>query len=127
MPESPKKSLDIGRFPRLVSPVTFDFRILGPLEVEGDSGQLALGGQRQRALLAVLLLHAGRVVPTDRLIHELWGERPPATAANALQNAVHQLRKALGPETLQTRAPGYVLVVENSRIDAGRFESALAD
>ena len=127
MPESSKKSLDIARFSELVSLVTFDFRILGPLEVEGDSGPLALGGQRQRAVLAVLLLHAGRVVPTDRLIHEIWGDHPPTSAANALQNAVSQLRKVLGPETLQTRAPGYVLVVENSRIDAGRFESALAD
>jgi DNA-binding SARP family transcriptional activator len=107
--------------------VTFDFRILGPLEIEGESGPLALGGQRQRALLAVLLLHAGRVVPTDRLIHEIWGDRPPTSAANSLQNAVSQLRKVLGPETLQTRAPGYVLVVENGRIDAGRFESALSD
>jgi len=107
--------------------VTFDFRILGPLEVEGDSGPLALGGQRQRALLAVLLLHAGRVVPTDRLIHELWGDRPPASAANSLQNAVSQLRKVLGAEALQTRAPGYALVVEGDSIDAGRFESALAD
>ena len=127
MPESPKKPLDIACFSRLVSLVTFDFRILGPLEVEGDSGPLALGGQRQRALLAVLLLHAGRVVPTDRLIHELWGDHPPASAANSLQNAVSQLRKVLGPETLQTRAPGYVLVVKNSSIDVGRFESALSD
>jgi DNA-binding SARP family transcriptional activator len=106
--------------------VTFDFRILGPLEIEGDAGPVALGGQKQRALLAVLLLHAGRVVPTDRLIHELWGERPPSTASNALQNAVSQLRKAIGPETLQTRAPGYVLAVEAGQIDAGRFEAALA-
>ena len=127
MPEPSKKSLDIARFSTLVSRVTFDFRILGPLEVEGDSGPLALGGQRQRALLAVLLLHAGRVVPTDRLIHELWGDHPPASAANSLQNAVSQLRKVLGPETLQTRAPGYVLLVENSSIDVGRFESALSD
>ena len=127
MPEPSKKSLDIARFSTLVSRVTFDIRILGPLEVEGDSGPLALGGQRQRALLAVLLLHAGRVVPTDRLIHELWGDHPPASAANSLQNAVSQLRKVLGPETLQTRAPGYVLLVENSSIDVGRFESALSD
>ena len=99
---------------------------MGPLEVEGDDGPVALGGQRQRALLAVLLLHAGRVVPTDRLVHELWGERPPATAANALQNAISQLRKAIGPETLQTRAPGYLLAVESDQIDAGQFEAALA-
>ena len=68
----------------------------------------------------MLLLHAGRVVPTDRLIHELWGERPPSTASNALQNAVSQLRKAIGPETLQTRAPGYVLAVEAGADRCGR-------
>jgi DNA-binding SARP family transcriptional activator len=106
--------------------VTLEFRILGPLEVEGDAGPIALGGQRQRAVLAVLLLHAGRVVPTDRLVHELWGERPPATAASALQNAISQLRKAIGPGTLQTRAPGYLLAVESDQIDAGRFEAAFA-
>ena len=106
--------------------MTFDFRILGPLEVEGPAGPVALGGQKQRALLAVLVLHAGRVVPTDRLIHELWGEHPPNSAAASLQNAVSQLRKAIGAETLQTRAPGYVLAVEGDQIDAGRFEGALA-
>ncbi len=105
--------------------MTFDFRILGPLEVEGDDGPLVLGGQRQRALLAVLLLHAGRVVPNDRLVYELWGEHPPSSVANSLQNAVSQLRKVLGAETLQTRAPGYVLAIESDRIDAGRFEALL--
>ena len=108
-----------------MSPVTFDFRILGPLEVEGVDGPVALGGQRQRMLLAVLLLHAGHVVPTDRLVHELWGEHPPNTAASSLQNAVSQLRKVIGAETLQTRAPGYVLAVESEHIDAGRFEGAI--
>ena len=78
-------------------------------------------------MLAVLLLHAGRVVATDRLIHELWGAHRRHRQRDSLQNAVSQLRKVLGPETLQTRAPGYVLAVENSRIDAGRFESALSD
>jgi DNA-binding SARP family transcriptional activator len=122
---SGENPLDTVSFPELVSPVTLDFRILGPLEVEGDAGPVALGGQRQRALLAVLLLHAGRVVATDRLVHELWGERPPSTASASLQNAVSQLRKVIGAETLQTRAPGYMLAVESGDIDAGRFEAAL--
>ena len=57
-----------------------DFRILGPLEVSDETGPIALGGQRQRALLAALLLEAGRVVPTDRLVDLLWGEGAPKTA-----------------------------------------------
>jgi DNA-binding SARP family transcriptional activator len=108
-----------------MSPVTLDFRILGPLEVEGESGSVSLGGPRQRALLAVLLLEAGRVVPTDRLVDLLWGEEAPRTATTSLQNAVSQLRKVLGAELVETRPPGYVLRVETGQIDAGRFERAL--
>src|SRR5438270_12386133 len=72
-----------------------DYRILGPLEVSGDDRPVALGGEKQRALLAMLLLHAGEVVSSDRLIDELWGERPPPGAANALQVHVSRLRKVL--------------------------------
>ena len=57
-----------------------EFRILGPLEVVEGEQPIALGGPRQRALLAILLLHRGEVVSSDRLIDQLWGERPPATA-----------------------------------------------
>jgi DNA-binding SARP family transcriptional activator len=102
--------------------VTFEFRILGPLEVEGASGPVALGGQRQRALLAALLLEAGRVVPTDRLVDLLWGEEAPKTATTSLQNAVSRLRRELGEDVLETRAPGYVLRVDPGQIDATRFE-----
>jgi DNA-binding SARP family transcriptional activator len=98
-----------------------EFRILGPLEVEGDDGPLALGGQKQRAVLALLLLDAGCVVSTDRLIDALWGESPPRTAVTSLQNFVVQLRKTLGAETLLTRPPGYALRVESDRIDLERF------
>jgi DNA-binding SARP family transcriptional activator len=107
--------------------VTFDFRILGPLEVEGDRGPLALGGQQQRAVLAVLLLEAGRVVATDRLVDLLWGEDPPRTATTSLQNTISRLRRELGPDLLETRAPGYVLRVSPSQIDAKRFEQQLRD
>ena len=61
-----------------------DFRILGPLEVSSEGRDLALGGTKQRALLAVLLLRANEVVSTDRLIDELWGDRPPATVAKVV-------------------------------------------
>jgi DNA-binding SARP family transcriptional activator len=74
------------------------FRILGPLEVLHDHGRpLVLGGAKQRALLAVLLLHAGQVVSADRLIDELWGEDPPQTARSVLQVYVANLRRILEP------------------------------
>ena len=89
-----------------------DFRILGPLEVVGDERPIALGGQKQRALLGLLLMRAGEVVATDRLVDQLWGEQPPKTATTSLQNLVSQLRKLLGPDLLVTRPPGYVLTIE---------------
>lgn len=98
------------------------FRILGSLEVSANGHPLPLGGQKQRALLALLVVHAGRVVPTDQLVNELWGEEPPKTATTSLQNLVSQLRKALGPELLGTKPPGYVLRVETDDVDAARFE-----
>jgi DNA-binding SARP family transcriptional activator len=82
------------------------FRILGPLEVSGDNGPLPLGGQKQRAVLALLTLNAGRVVSTDRLLDAVWGETPPPTAPTSLQNVVVALRRALGPGALVTRPPG---------------------
>jgi len=107
--------------------VTLEFRILGPLEVEGDRGPVVLGGQQQRALLAVLLLEAGRVVPTDRLVDLLWGEAAPRTATTSLQNAISRLRRELGAELLETRSPGYVLRVDPDQVDAHRFERQLRD
>jgi DNA-binding SARP family transcriptional activator len=104
-----------------------EFRILGPLEVWDGEKAVQLGGQRQRALLAVLAMHVGEVVPSERLITYLWGETPPRTAATALQNAVSQLRKALGSDVVETRAPGYVLAAEKDAVDARRFERLLAE
>jgi len=72
-----------------------DFRLLGPLEIWDDGRQLAIGSAKQRALLAILLLNANRVVPTSRLIELLWGDEPSETVANTLQVAVSQLRKIL--------------------------------
>ena len=104
-----------------------EFRILGPVEVLVDGAVVPLGGEKQRALLALLLLDAGRVVSTDRLIDALWGEQPPRTAATSLQNFVSQLRKVLGADAVETRAPGYRLRVEPDQLDLHRFERLLED
>ena len=99
------------------------FGILGPLLVVDDAGrELALGGLRQRAVLAVLLMHAGEALSSDRLIDELWGERPPATATKTLQVYVSNLRKALDEGVLLTRAGGYVLETGENGLDVARFE-----
>ena len=101
------------------------FSILGPFEVQLDGSRpAALGGLRQRALLAVLVLQANEVVSTDRLIDQLWADDPPATAAHTIQVFVSRLRRALGPvgHRLVTRQPGYVLEVGVDEIDAERCE-----
>jgi len=100
-----------------------EFRILGPLEVGEQGRPLSLGGARQRAVLALLLTRANEVVSTDRLIDELWGERPPKAAANALQYHVSRLRKLLGSsEVIVTREPGYLIRVGPDELDLLRFE-----
>jgi DNA-binding SARP family transcriptional activator len=98
-----------------------DFRILGPLEASDETGSLLLGGLKQRAVLALLLLEPGRVVSTDRLIDALWGEKPPRTAATSLQNFISQLRKVLGQDLLETTPPGYRVRVRPGDIDLDRF------
>jgi DNA-binding SARP family transcriptional activator len=98
-----------------------EFRLLGPLEAVADGEPIQLGGQKQRALLALLLVDANRVVSTDRLVDALWGEEPPRTAVTSLQNFVSQLRKLLGPETLVTRPPGYQLSIAPEQLDLERF------
>jgi DNA-binding SARP family transcriptional activator len=107
--------------------VRLEFRILGPFEVEGSTGPVALGGQKQRALLCVLVLEAGRVVATERLVDLLYGEDAPKTATTSLQNAISRLRRELGADVLETRAPGYVLRVSPEQVDARRFEIQLRD
>jgi DNA-binding SARP family transcriptional activator len=102
-----------------------EFRILGPLEVAGGDGPLDLPAGKPRALLAVLLLHRGEVVSVDRLVDELWGERPPPTAAKNVQGYVARLRRVLGEGALVTHAPGYALRVD--ALDAGRFQALVEE
>ena len=99
-----------------------DFRILGPIEVWADGRPVVLGGGQQRAVLALLLLDANRVVSSDRLIDQLWDGHPPATAATALQGHISALRKALGSDVIATRRPGYLFTLDPEQTDLGRFE-----
>jgi DNA-binding SARP family transcriptional activator len=104
--------------------VSMQFRILGALEVADGDATVALGGVRQRTLLAILVLNANEVVSADRLIDELWGERSPESGRSALQVRVSQLRKALGHGGAQllTRTPGYVLELDRDQLDLQHFE-----
>jgi DNA-binding SARP family transcriptional activator/tetratricopeptide (TPR) repeat protein len=104
-----------------------DFRILGPLEVIVDGYALALGAGKQQAALAVLLLHPNQVVSMSRLVDELWGDAPPATAAKVVQGYISSLRKILGADTIVTKAGGYLARVEPDRLDGSRFESLAAE
>jgi DNA-binding SARP family transcriptional activator len=104
-----------------------EFRILGPLEVVDGDRQVAIAGSKQRALLAILLLHSNAVVSRDRLIDELWGESPPDTASTALQVHVSQLRKSLGRDVIVTRTPGYMIRVEAGELDLQRFEQLVEE
>jgi predicted ATPase/DNA-binding SARP family transcriptional activator len=97
------------------------FSLLGPLSVSCDGTPISLGGQKRRALLAVLLLEPNQVVSRDRLIDALWGEDPPDTARNTIQVYVSQLRKLLPEGALETAPPGYRLVVEPDTVDLFEF------
>jgi WD40 repeat protein/DNA-binding SARP family transcriptional activator len=104
-----------------------DFRLLGPLEVVGDGGlALSIGTGRQRALLALLILRANEPVASDRLVEELWGESPPATAHKMLHNQVSALRQALLDGRLETHGSAYRLNVQPGERDVDRFEELLA-
>ena len=108
-----------------------DYRILGPLEVSVDGAVIEVGGPRLRALLAVLLLRANEPVPRDVLVHELWGEQPPAGAQHSLDVYVSRLRKALGAATdgpvVVTRSGAYSLQLADEQLDARRFERLVAE
>jgi DNA-binding SARP family transcriptional activator len=107
-----------------------DFRILGSLEVSHDGRAVPVTGTRQRELLTLLLLDAGHVVSSVRLMEELWGANQPTAGSTALRVRVSQLRKALKPagdDMLVTRPPGYALLVPRDGLDLWRFERGLED
>ena len=108
------------------------FQILGPCEVYQDGSPLLLGGAKQRALLAALLLDEGRVVSADRLIDDLWGEEAPLQARHNLQELVSQLRKSLKRFTgtdgrIVTRPTGYMIEVAPGELDLDLFESLVSE
>ncbi|TMR94496.1 AfsR/SARP family transcriptional regulator, partial [Nonomuraea basaltis] len=99
------------------------FGILGPLVVRSSGGSpIAVGGPRPRALLALLLLDAGRMVSVERLIDGQYGDRPPAGAANAIQAQVSRLRRNLPAQLIEFHGTGYRLAVDREDVDAHRFE-----
>ena len=112
------------------------FRILGPLQVETESGQVvALGPPKQRTLLALLAITPNSVLSTDRIIDALWGEHPPTDGARNIRVYVSRLRDVLEPDRTK-RAPGHVIVTEQSGyslridpedIDAVQFERLIGE
>jgi DNA-binding SARP family transcriptional activator len=106
-----------------------DYRILGPIEVFDGERQLSLGGPRQRAVLALLLLHCNETITRDTMVDELWRDDPPPTAFKVVQNCVSNLRKELtgGAETLRTVGGAYTLAVELGELDRDRFERLLGE
>src|SRR3954471_3821922 len=104
-----------------------EFRILGPLEAIDDDRRIELGGARQRAVLAILLLHRGETVSVDRIVDLMWGERPPATAVKTVQVYVSHLRRALVEPVVVSSRGGYALVVDAERVDALRFEQLVEE
>jgi YVTN family beta-propeller protein len=104
--------------------VTLEFRVLGPVEAVADSVPVDLGGPKQRAVLALLLLRANEVVPRERLIDDLWGETPPVTARETVKVYVGRLRRRLSPNgtsLLVSRGGGYLLAIDPEQVDLHRF------
>jgi DNA-binding SARP family transcriptional activator len=102
-------------------------RLLGPVQATRAGGEVALGGPKQRAVLALLLLDAGRVVPADRLVEEVWRGSAPPGAAKTLRSYVSRLRTLLGPDAeLVARGGGYAVTIPSDQVDASRFERLVA-
>src|SRR3954465_13823620 len=92
-----------------------------------DDGERTPSGELQRAALALLALNARKVVSTDRLVEELWGDCAPANPMNSVQSHISQLRRLLGSDRIVTRPPGYLLDVDPEEVDALRFERLVKD
>ena len=102
-------------------------RLLGPVQVVKAGEQVAPGGPRQRAVLALLLLDAGRLVPAERLVEEVWRGKAPPGAVKTLRSYVSRLRSLLAPEAnLVARGGGYVMTLDAGRVDIAEFEEQRA-
>ena len=110
-----------------------EFLVLGPVEARAGGSAVPLPRRQHRALLAALVVHAGEVVSTDRLVDDLWGDDPPASAVGSLQNAVSQLRKALGSDLVVTKVATprtvaigatlrYVITIRNRGPDCASYQ-----
>src|SRR4029079_14523990 len=104
---------------------TTEFRIFGAGEARAEDRPLTLGGPKQRALLALLLLRTGEVVSREALVDALWGAEPPRSAVQSLQVYVHGLRQALGGGRIETVGSGYRLPLDDGELDLVRFERLL--
>jgi DNA-binding SARP family transcriptional activator len=102
-------------------------QLLGHVEASVGERPVTLGGAKQRAVLAMLGLEAGRLVSADRLIEGLWGEDPPPSAAKMVQNYVWRLRKVLDDTEIVTRGRAYALEIDSDQVDALRFERLVAE
>ena len=103
------------------------FKMLGPVAASRDDGPISLGGPKQRLVLAHLIVRANELVPAEVLIDQVWGEQPPEAAKGTLHSYISHLRKALGAERIESRAPGYVLHASEDELDAKRFERLLRE
>jgi hypothetical protein len=109
------------------NPSTMLFSFLGPLEVTDGDRKIPLAAPKQRALLAVLLLHGGEPVSIESLVEQLWAGEPPTTATKAIRVYVGQLRKALGPGVIVTQTGGFAIPLHGHETDVARFEDLAAE
>lgn len=134
MPASPAPGPSPADQPAATVPIEPLLSVLGPMSARHGGQDLPLGPPRRKALLALLLVRLGRVVPTELLVEELWGGEPPRQAVATLQSHVSHLRRALQPtagpggaSVLRHRAGGYVLELAPEQIDTFRFELLVAE
>ena len=112
----------------------FEVRILGPLEIGTDHRYSVVKGEQLRRLLTTLILAEGRLVPTDRVVDALWGERPPRGATATVQSHVSHLRRLLAAyglhdasSRLVARGSGYVLTLDPLEVDARQFAALVKE